>query len=73
MNILSRQFQPLNLENSSSKDQAIFKIKNLSVMYDRKIAIQDIDLEIPKNKITAIIGPSGCGKSTLITCIKSNE
>ena len=74
MNILSRQFQPLNLENSSSKDQAIFKIKNLSVMYDRKTAIQDIDLEIPKNKITAIIGPSGCGKSTLIRALnRMNE
>lgn len=66
VNILSRQIESNTIELSPSTDQAIFKVKDLSVMYDRKIAIQDIDLEIPKNKITAIIGPSGCGKSTLI-------
>jgi phosphate transport system ATP-binding protein len=66
VNLLSRQIESNNLELSFSSDQAIFKVKNLSVKYDAKIAIQDIDLEIPKNKITAIIGPSGCGKSTLI-------
>ena len=66
VNILSRQIESHTIELSPSTDQAIFKVKDLSVMYDRKIAIQDIDLEIPKNKITAIIGPSGCGKSTLI-------
>lgn len=66
MNLLSRQIESNNLDLSFSSDQAIFKVKDLTVMYDGKIAIQDIDLEIPKNKITAIIGPSGCGKSTLI-------
>jgi phosphate transport system ATP-binding protein len=64
--MLSRQIESNNIKLSPSTDQAIFKVNNLSVMYDGKIAIQDINLEIPKNKITAIIGPSGCGKSTLI-------
>ena len=31
-------------------------------------AIRDIDLDVPKNQITAFIGPSGCGKSTLLRC-----
>ena len=29
---------------------------------------KDITIDIPRNKITALIGPSGCGKSTLLRC-----
>jgi phosphate transport system ATP-binding protein len=32
-------------------------------------ALKEISLEIPKNKVTALIGPSGCGKSTFLRCI----
>lgn len=46
----------------------IISIKNLSVFYGSNEAIHKINLDIPKNRITAIIGPSGCGKSTLIRC-----
>lgn len=38
----------------------------LSVWYDRHQAIDQVTLEIPANRVTAIIGPSGCGKSTYI-------
>jgi phosphate transport system ATP-binding protein len=46
----------------------IISTKNLSVFYGSNEAIHHINLDIPKNRITAIIGPSGCGKSTLIRC-----
>ncbi len=46
----------------------IISTKNLSVFYGSNEAIHKINLDIPKNRITAIIGPSGCGKSTLIRC-----
>jgi len=39
---------------------------NLSVYYGKFRALKDISMNIPENKITALIGPSGCGKSTLI-------
>ena len=42
--------------------------QELSVYYGDKPAIKSITMEIPKNKIVALIGPSGCGKSTLIRC-----
>ena len=29
---------------------------------------ENITIDIPRNKITALIGPSGCGKSTLLRC-----
>ncbi len=43
-----------------------FSIKNLDLYYGDFKALKNINLEIPKNKITAFIGPSGCGKSTLL-------
>jgi phosphate transport system ATP-binding protein len=42
----------------------------LTVGYGRSTtAISDVDLEINRNIITAVIGPSGCGKSTFIRCL----
>lgn len=46
----------------------VFKVRDFSAYYGDFRAIRDIDLDIPKNKITAFIGPSGCGKSTLLRC-----
>ena len=42
------------------------KIENLNVWFGEKHVLKDINLEILKYKVTAIIGPSGCGKTTLI-------
>lgn len=44
----------------------IMKTKNLNLWYDTNHALKGIDIEIPKNRITALIGPSGCGKSTFL-------
>ncbi len=44
-------------------------IRDVAVYYGDFRAIQDITIDIPQNRITAIIGPSGCGKSTLIRAI----
>jgi phosphate transport system ATP-binding protein len=44
----------------------VFEVKGLSVFYNQDKALSHIDLNIYKNKITALIGPSGCGKSTFL-------
>ena len=44
-------------------------VEDLSLYYGEKKALKEISLEIPKNKVTALIGPSGCGKSTFLRCI----
>ena len=46
-----------------------FQIRSLSTWYGAAQALREITLDIPKNKVTAIIGPSGCGKSTLLRCL----
>ena len=44
----------------------ILEIKDFSVNYGKSRVLKNINLEIEKNRITAIIGPSGCGKSTFL-------
>ena len=41
-------------------------VNHLNFFYGDYKALKDINLIIPKNKVTAFIGPSGCGKSTLL-------
>ncbi|MFQ6072306.1 MAG: phosphate ABC transporter ATP-binding protein PstB, partial [Methanosarcinales archaeon] len=43
--------------------------KNLNLWYGAKQTLRNVNIEILKNKITALIGPSGCGKSTFIRCL----
>ena len=54
--------ETLRLESLPVKMSAV----DLSVFYGKFQAIKEISLQIPENKITALIGPSGCGKSTLL-------
>lgn len=44
----------------------IIKVEGLNLWYNENHALKDINISIPKNKITALIGPSGCGKSTFL-------
>jgi len=43
--------------------------KDLNLHYGEKHALRHIDMEIERNKVTALIGPSGCGKSTFLRCL----
>jgi phosphate transport system ATP-binding protein len=49
--------------------QAKIKIQNLNVYAVKQQILKNINIEIPKNKITVILGPSGCGKTTLLKCM----
>lgn len=40
--------------------------QNLSVILSGKTVLDNISMDIPTNKVTALIGPSGCGKSSLL-------
>ena len=44
-------------------------VKNLRVGYEKNIIIPDMNLSIPKGKVSIIIGGNGCGKSTLLKTI----
>lgn len=40
--------------------------RNLNLYYGENHALKDINMDIKKNAVTALIGPSGCGKSTFL-------
>ena len=47
-------------------DKTIIESRGLNLYYGDNHALKDISIQIPANKITALIGPSGCGKSTFL-------
>ncbi|MCS7174634.1 phosphate ABC transporter ATP-binding protein PstB [Pseudothermotoga sp.] len=51
------------------ENEVVFTIKNLSAYYGTHKVLENINVEVRKGKITAIMGPSGCGKSTLLRCL----
>jgi len=56
-------------KTSESKKPIALSIDDLTVAYNSKPAIWDIDLEIPEGVLMAIVGPNGAGKSTLIKAV----
>ena len=49
-------------------EEVCLKVNQLALFYDSKPALTEINMLIPRQRVTALIGPSGCGKSTLIRC-----
>jgi phosphate transport system ATP-binding protein len=45
------------------------EVSGLSAWFDRNQALNDVNLLVEPEAVTAIIGPSGCGKSTLVRCM----
>ncbi|MCH2535101.1 MAG: phosphate ABC transporter ATP-binding protein PstB [Bdellovibrionales bacterium] len=44
----------------------IIQVKDLSIFYGEKKAINSVNVSFSEKQVTAVIGPSGCGKSTLL-------
>ena len=51
------------------ESETAITVRNFSFYYSEYKALDNLNIEIPKNKVTALIGPSGCGKSTFLRSI----
>ncbi|MCA1058053.1 phosphate ABC transporter ATP-binding protein PstB [Rossellomorea aquimaris] len=51
------------------KKETIIDVQNLDFYYGDNHAVKNINMEIEKNAVTALIGPSGCGKSTFLRTV----
>jgi phosphate transport system ATP-binding protein len=61
---LKRDSRALNMDD----EEITLRVRDLRLSYGAKEALHGINMQIPKNRVTAFIGPSGCGKSTLLRC-----
>lgn len=50
-------------------ENTILKVRNFNAYFGATKVLRNVNLEIPKNQIVALMGPSGCGKTTFIRCI----
>jgi NitT/TauT family transport system ATP-binding protein len=48
---------------------AVVEIRGVSMSYGSTEALRDVDLDIPRAKLTSLLGPSGCGKTTLLKIV----
>ena len=61
---LDREDREMSLE----QEQIAIEVKDWNLWYGPKQGLNNINMVIPQNRVTAFIGPSGCGKSTLLRC-----
>ncbi|MGN0599132.1 MAG: phosphate ABC transporter ATP-binding protein PstB [Oscillospiraceae bacterium] len=50
-------------------NETIITAENLNLWYGNNHALKNVSIDLPRNRITALIGPSGCGKSTFLRCL----
>jgi phosphate transport system ATP-binding protein len=62
MDALGRQNRHLNMAD----EDICLETRALNLFYGQKQALFDVNMNIPRKRVTAFIGPSGCGKSTLL-------
>ncbi|MEZ2697459.1 ATP-binding cassette domain-containing protein, partial [Hafnia alvei] len=68
MGLTAPEILPLLDVHQLPPEQTALATKNLNLFYGTKQVLFDVNLSLPKNRVTALIGPSGCGKSTLLRC-----
>ena len=63
----------LSQVNNIVEDEVIISARKLNKYFGDKHVLKDIDFEVRKREVVALIGPSGSGKSTLIRCLNGLE
>jgi phosphate transport system ATP-binding protein len=50
-------------------DDAVFSCRDVNVFYGSKHALRNVNIDVGRKQVLAMIGPSGCGKSTFLRCL----
>src|SRR6266550_370971 len=59
--------------NTNVEDEVIIRTVKVNKFFGDKHVLKDVDFEVRKQEVVALIGPSGSGKSTLIRCLNALE
>ena len=50
-------------------ESTILKAIDFDAFFGENRAVKNVNIEIPRNNVVAVMGPSGCGKTTFLRCI----
>ena len=59
----------LHMDPIETQTKPKITVEDVNFFYGTFQALKHINIEIPENRVTALIGPSGCGKSTFLRCL----
>ena len=63
------RFESNSKTGSKKMESTVLKIEDFCAYFGENCVLNNINLSITRNKVTAVMGPSGCGKTTLIRCV----
>ncbi|RMF95977.1 MAG: phosphate ABC transporter ATP-binding protein [Gammaproteobacteria bacterium] len=66
---LAREAEAAQTVGDFTATDPVITVRGCNVWYGETHALRDINLDIGRNEVIALIGPSGCGKSTFIRCL----
>lgn len=55
--------------DNKKMERSIIKSRNFNAYFGTNHVVKNVNIEIPKNNVVAVMGPSGCGKTTYLRCI----
>ncbi|MEP6513380.1 MAG: ATP-binding cassette domain-containing protein, partial [Parafilimonas sp.] len=50
-------------------ENTIISSKDFNAYFGTNHVVKNVNMDIPKNNVVAVMGPSGCGKTTFLRCI----
>src|SRR5437762_2889866 len=66
MSVTEHVIRNTQYASASSSEEIALSIQELNAWYGKFLAVRNLNMDIPRNKITGLIGPSGSGKSTVL-------
>ncbi|MFO0875159.1 MAG: phosphate ABC transporter ATP-binding protein PstB [Phycisphaerales bacterium] len=65
----NKAVESLTHESVDQDAPHVLTVSDFSLFYGAKKALHNVSMNVPHNKVVALIGPSGCGKSTLLRSV----
>src|ERR1700739_764349 len=62
-------FKHHHKDHNKTMESTIIKSKDFNASFGANHVVKNVNIEIPRNNVIAVMGPSGCGKTTFLRCI----